>query len=223
MGTIVDFVLHLDKHLSVILESAGLWSYLLFFVVIFAETGLVITPFLPGDSLVFTLGTLAATGSLNIIWVFVILSAAAILGDSANYAVGKYFGSIILKKQGAWFLKKEHIERTHRFYEKYGSKTIVLARFVPIVRTFAPFVAGVGRMSYPHFLTYNVAGGLLWITLFAFGGYFFGNIPVVKNNFGIVIIAIIIISILPAVIEVWKERRRPPVEGAVDNVQQSDS
>jgi membrane-associated protein len=223
MGTIVDFVLHLDKHLSVILESAGLWSYLLFFVVIFAETGLVITPFLPGDSLVFTLGTLAATGSLNIVWVFVILSAAAILGDSANYAVGKYFGSIILKKQGAWFLKKEHIERTHRFYEKYGSKTIVLARFVPIVRTFAPFVAGVGRMSYPHFLTYNVAGGLLWITLFAFGGYFFGNIPVVKNNFGIVIIAIIIISILPAVIEVWKERRRPPVEGAVDNVQQSDS
>jgi membrane-associated protein len=223
MGTIVDFVLHLDKHLSVILESAGLWSYLLFFVVIFAETGLVITPFLPGDSLVFTLGTLAATGSLNIVWVFVILSAAAILGDSANYAVGKYFGSIILKKQGAWFLKKEHIERTHRFYEKYGSKTIVLARFVPIVRTFAPFVAGVGRMSYPHFLTYNVAGGLLWITLFAFGGYFFGNIPVVKNNFGIVIIAIIIISILPAVIEVWKERRRPPVEGVVDNVQQSDS
>jgi len=223
MGTIVDFVLHLDKHLSVILESAGLWSYLLFFVVIFAETGLVITPFLPGDSLVFTLGTLAATGSLNIVWVFVILSAAAILGDSANYAVGKYFGSIILKKQGAWFLKKEHIERTHRFYEKYGSKTIVLARFVPIVRTFAPFVAGVGRMSYAHFLTYNVAGGLLWITLFAFGGYFFGNIPVVKNNFGIVIIAIIIISILPAVIEVWKERRRSPVEGAVDNVQQSDS
>jgi membrane-associated protein len=223
MGTIVDFVLHLDKHLSVILESAGLWSYLLFFAVVFAETGLVITPFLPGDSLVFTLGTLAATGSLNIVWVFVILSAAAILGDSANYAVGKYFGSIILKKQGAWFLKKEHIERTHRFYEKYGSKTIVLARFVPIVRTFAPFVAGVGRMSYAHFLTYNVAGGLLWITLFAFGGYFFGNIPVVKNNFGIVIIAIIIISILPAVIEVWKERRRSPVEGAVDNVQQSDS
>jgi membrane-associated protein len=223
MGTIIDFVLHLDKHLGLILESAGLWSYLLFFVVIFAETGLVVTPFLPGDSLVFTLGTLAATGSLNIVWVFVILSVAAILGDSANYAIGKYFGSIILKKQGAWFLKKEHIDRTHRFYEKYGSKTIVLARFVPIVRTFAPFVAGVGRMSYPHFLTYNVAGGLLWITLFVFGGYFFGNIPAVKNNFGIVIIAIIIISILPAVIEVWKERRRPPVEGAVDNVQQSDS
>jgi membrane-associated protein len=208
MGTIIDYVLHLDKHLSVVLESVGLWSYLLFFAIIFAETGLVVTPFLPGDSLVFTLGTLAATGSLNIGWLFVILSAAAILGDSANYAVGKYFGSIILKKQGAWFLKKEHIDRTHRFYEKYGSKTIVLARFVPIVRTFAPFVAGVGRMSYTRFLTYNVAGGLLWITLFVFGGYFFGNIPVIKKNFGLVIIAIIIISILPAVIEIWKERRR---------------
>lgn len=208
MGSLIDFALHLDKHLGLILESAGLWSYLLFFVVIFAETGLVVTPFLPGDSLVFTLGTLAATGSLNIGWLYVVLCAAAILGDSANYAVGKYFGSVILKKQGTWFLKKEHIDRTHRFYEKYGSKTIVLARFVPIVRTFAPFVAGVGRMSYTHFLTYNVAGGLLWITLFVFGGYFFGNFPIVKKNFGLVIVAIIIISILPAVIEILKEKRR---------------
>ena len=226
MGTIIDFVLHLDLHLKVVLDSVGLWSYLLFFAIIFAETGLVVTPFLPGDSLVFALGALAAAkdSPLNIGLVYVILSAAAILGDSANYAVGKYFGSIILKKQGAWFLKKEHIDRTHRFYEKYGSKTIVLARFVPIVRTFAPFVAGVGRMSYPHFLTYNVAGGLLWITLFVFGGYLFGNFPVVKNNFGIVIIAIIIISILPAVIEIWKEkRRRPPVAEAVDSAQRSDS
>ncbi len=225
MGTIIDFVLHLDKYLSVILENVGLWSYLVFFAVIFAETGLVVTPFLPGDSLVFTLGALAAApGSpLHIGWVFVVLSVAAILGDSANYAVGKYFGSIILKKQGAWFLKKEHIERTHRFYEKYGSKTIVLARFVPIVRTFAPFVAGVGRMSYAHFLTYNVVGGLLWITLFAFGGYFFGNTPIVQKNFGLVIIAIIIISILPAVIEIWKEKRRPPVAEAVNSVRQSDS
>ncbi len=226
MGTIIDFVLHLDNYIELILGSIGLWSYLLFFAVIFAETGLVVTPFLPGDSLVFTLGALAAgqDSPLRIGWVFVVLSAAAILGDSANYAVGKYFGSIILKKQGAWFLKKEHIERTHRFYEKYGSKTIVLARFVPIVRTFAPFVAGVGRMSYAHFLTYNVVGGLLWITLFSFGGYFFGNTPIVQKNFGLVIIAIIIISILPAVIEVLKERRRrPPVEEAVNSVQQSDS
>jgi membrane-associated protein len=208
-----------------LIDSVGLWSYLLFFAIIFAETGLVVTPFLPGDSLVFALGALAAVpdSPLNIGLVYVILSTAAIVGDSANYAIGKYFGSIILKRQGAWFLKKEHIDRTHRFYEKYGSKTIVLARFVPIVRTFAPFVAGVGRMNYTHFLTYNVVGGLLWITLFAFGGYFFGNIPVVKNNFGIVIIAIIIISILPAVIEIWKERRRPSVESAVNSVQQSDS
>ncbi len=210
MGTIFDYILHLDRHLNVVLASVGMWSYLLFFAIIFAETGLVVTPFLPGDSLVFTLGTLAATGSLNIGWLFVILSAAAILGDSANYAVGKYFGSLILKRQGAWFLKKEHIERTHRFYEKYGSKTIVLARFVPVVRTFAPFVAGVGRMSYAHFLTYNVIGGLLWITLFVFGGYFFGNTAVVKKNFGLVIIVIIILSILPAVIEIWKEKRRSP-------------
>ncbi len=218
MGTIIDFILHLDRHLNVVLDSVGLWSYLLFFAIIFAETGLVVTPFLPGDSLVFTLGALAAAqdSRLNVGLVFVILSAAAILGDSANYAIGKYFGSIILKKEGTWFLKKEHIERTHRFYEKYGSKTIVLARFVPIVRTFAPFVAGVGRMSYAHFLTYNVVGGLLWITLFVFVGYFFGNIPVVKQNFGLVIIVIIILSIMPAVIEIWKEKRRPvacPADG----------
>ncbi len=212
MGTLIDYVVHLDKYLGLILENVGLWSYLVFFAVIFAETGLVVTPFLPGDSLVFTLGTLAAVpGSpLHIAWVFVTLSAAAILGDSANYAVGKYFGTMILKRQGAWFLKKEHIERTHRFYEKYGNKTIVIARFVPIVRTFAPFVAGVGQMSYSHFLTYNVVGGLLWITLFSFGGYFFGNIPVVQKNFGLVIIAIILLSILPAVIEVVKERRKQP-------------
>jgi membrane-associated protein len=210
MGTIIDYVLHLDLYLDAILKNVGLWSYLLFFAVIFAETGLVVTPFLPGDSLVFALGALAARAEtpLSIGWVFVVLSLAAILGDSANYAVGKYFGSIILKKQGTWFLKKEHVDRTHRFYEKYGSKTIVLARFVPIVRTFAPFVAGVGRMSYSHFLTYNIAGGLLWITLFVFGGYFFGNTAVVQKNFGYVIIAIIILSILPVVIEFWKERRR---------------
>jgi len=213
MEWIVDLVLHLDRHLGSVMESLGLWSYLLFFAIIFAETGLVVTPFLPGDSLVFALGTLAAAGSLNVGLVFVALAAAAILGDSANYAVGKYFGSILLKKEGAWFLKKEHIDRTHRFYEKYGPKTIVLARFVPIVRTFAPFVAGVGRMSYARFATYNVAGGLLWITLFVFGGYFFGNIPAVKKNFGFVILVIIILSILPAVIEVWKERRRSQLVG----------
>jgi membrane-associated protein len=210
MGSAIDFVLHLDKHLNSIIESYGILCYLLFFAVIFAETGLVVTPFLPGDSLIFALGTLAATGSLHVAWLFAILSAAAVLGDNANYTIGKYFGSIILKRQGAWFLKKEHIDRTHRFYERYGPKTIVLARFVPIVRTFAPFVAGLGKMNYLRFFTYNVAGGVLWIAVFVFGGFFFGNIRVIKENFTITILAIIIISIMPAVIEVWKEKRRKP-------------
>jgi membrane-associated protein len=204
----VDFILHLDVHLDQILRDFGPWCYLLFFAIIFAETGLVVTPILPGDSLLFALGTFAARGSLNVALVFVLLATAAVLGDSANYMIGKYFGALILKREGAWFLKKEHIERTHRFYEKYGPKTIVLARFVPIIRTIAPFVAGLGKMSYARFLTYNVVGGILWIALFVFGGYFFGNIPVVKENFTIVIFAIIILSILPAAIEFVRETRR---------------
>jgi membrane-associated protein len=208
IGSLVEFVLHLDKHLNYILESYGVWCYLLFFIIIFAETGLVVTPFLPGDSLLFALGTFAATGSLRAAWLFVVLSSAAVLGDSANYTIGKYFGLVILKREGAWFLKKEHIERTHRFYEKYGAKTIVLARFVPIVRTFAPFIAGVGKMTYVRFFSYNVIGGVLWVTLFLFGGFFFGNIPVIKRNFTLVIFAIIIISILPAVIEVIRQKRQ---------------
>jgi membrane-associated protein len=205
---LIDFILHLDKHLNYIIESSGLWCYLIFFLIIFAETGLVVTPFLPGDSLLFALGTFAAVGLLKVEWVFVVLSAAAVLGDSANYAIGKYFGQVILKHEGAWFLKKEHIERTHRFYEKYGAKTIVIARFVPIVRTFAPFIAGVGKMTYLRFFSYNVIGGLLWVSLFLFGGFFFGNIPVIKRNFTLVIFAIIIISILPAVIEVIRQKRQ---------------
>ncbi len=205
-GNFIDFVLHFDKHLPAIMDSFGIWCYLLFFLVIFAETGLVVTPFLPGDSLLFALGTFAAAGSLDVTWLFVILSAAAVLGDSANYAIGKYFGDFILKKEGSWFLKKEHIERTHKFYEKYGAKTIVLARFVPIVRTFAPFVAGVGKMSYLKFFSYNVIGGVAWISLFIFGGYLFGNIPIIKNNFTITIFVIIILSIMPAVIEVIRHK-----------------
>ena len=204
----LDFILHLDTHLDRILQDFGLWCYLLFFLIIFAETGLVVTPILPGDSLLFAIGTFAAHGFPNVGVIFLTLAAAAILGDSANYTIGKYFGSWILKRQGTWFLKKEHIEKTHRFYEKYGPKTIVLARFVPIIRTFAPFVAGVGKMSYVRFLTYNMVGGVLWIALFVFGGYFFGNIPVVRENFSIVIFAIIIISVMPAVIEFVKESRR---------------
>lgn len=208
VGYLIDLVLHLDKHLGHIIESFGLWCYLLFFVIIFAETGLVVTPFLPGDSLLFALGTFAAMDSLNVMWLFAALSAAAVLGDSVNYSIGKYFGEMILRKGQGRFLKKEHIERTHRFYEKYGPKTIVLARFVPIVRTFAPFVAGMGRMSYLRFFAYNVTGGVLWIAIFIFGGFFFGNIRVVKENFTITIFVIIILSILPAVIEFMRERRR---------------
>ncbi len=207
---LIDFVLHLDKHLNYIIENFGLWCYLIFFLIIFAETGLVVTPFLPGDSLLFALGTLAATGSLKVASLFVVLSAAAVLGDSANYAIGKYFGQVILKHEGTWFLKKEHIERTHGFYEKYGAKTIVMARFVPIVRTFAPFIAGVGKMTYLKFFSYNVIGGLLWVTLFIFGGFLFGNIPIIKRNFSLTIFAIIIISIMPAVIEVIRQKRQKP-------------
>jgi membrane-associated protein len=204
----IDFVLHLDKHLNFIIENYGLWCYLIFFLIIFAETGLVVTPFLPGDSFLFALGAIAATGSLKVGSIFIVLVIAAILGDSANYAVGKYFGDVILKHQGKWFLRKEHVDRTHGFYEKYGAKTIVLARFVPIVRTFAPFIAGVGKMTYMKLFSYNVVGGLLWVTLFIFGGYFFGNLPVVKRNFTLVILVIIILSIMPAVIEVIREKRR---------------
>lgn len=216
VSNFIDFFLHLDKHLNDAIESFGLWSYVIFFTVIFVETGLVITPFLPGDSLLFALGTLAATGTLKVIWLFVILSAAAILGDSANYAIGKYFGSLILRWEGKWFIKKEYLDRTHRFYEKYGAKTIVLARFVPIVRTFAPFVAGVGKMSYLKFLSYNIIGGILWIAIFIFGGYFFGNIDIVQRNFTIVIFVIIIISIMPAVFEFLKEWRRAKKEQIQD-------
>jgi len=205
---LIDYLLHLDKHLNYIIENYGLWCYAIFFLIIFCETGLVVTPFLPGDSLLFALGALAATGSLEVASLFALLAIAAVLGDSANYAIGKYFGDIILRHQGKWFLKKEHVERTHRFYEKYGAKTIVIARFVPIIRTFAPFIAGVGKMTYMKFFSYNVIGGLLWVTLFIFGGYFFGNIPFVKRNFSTVIFAIIIISIMPAVIEVIREKRR---------------
>jgi membrane-associated protein len=211
---LIEFVLHLDKHLNNIIQVWGIWCYLIFFLVIFAETGLVVTPFLPGDSLLFALGTLAAGGSLKITPLFIVLAVAAVIGDSANYAIGKYFGSIILKHQGKWFLKKEHIDRTHQFYEKYGAKTIVLARFVPIVRTFAPFIAGVGKMTYLRFFSYNVIGGLLWVALFVFGGFFFGNIPVIKRNFTFVIFAIIIISIMPAVIEVIREKRRTHSTGS---------
>jgi membrane-associated protein len=205
----VDFIIHLDKHLGEIIQACGGWSYLLLFAIIFAETGLVVTPFLPGDSLLFVVGAFAALGSFDPLWVFITLVSAAIIGDTVNYAIGKYFGDWVLVKGKGRFIRKEHIEETHRFFERHGGKTIILARFVPIVRTFAPFVAGLGKMDYRKFIIYNVTGGLLWVTIFLFGGYFFGNIPVVKKNFTMVIMGVIVISVLPIVIGYVQNVRKP--------------
>ncbi|MDC4227461.1 MAG: DedA family protein [Candidatus Manganitrophus sp.] len=205
--TFIDLFLHLDQHLTWVFENYGLWTYLILFLIIFCETGLVVTPFLPGDSLLFGVGALAAGSSLNVGWLFILLSIAAIVGDAVNYWIGYKIGSKLLQREDSRFIKKEYIDRTHRFYEKYGGKTIIFARFVPIIRTFAPFVAGIGRMSYGHFAAYNVVGGLVWISSFLYAGYFFGNIPVVKKNFTLVILGIIVVSILPGVIELVRARR----------------
>jgi membrane-associated protein len=207
LSKLVDFVLHLDKHLSSAILTFGLWTYLILFFVIFLETGFVVTPFLPGDSLLFAAGTFAAAGVLDIVWLFVLLSAAAIIGDTANYWIGHFVGPKVFRQEKSRFFKKKYLDRTHRFYEKYGAETIIIARFVPIVRTFAPFVAGIGRMSYWKFISYNVVGGIGWVAVFLFGGYFFGNIPFVKKNFSLVIIIIIIISTIPAAVEIVRHRR----------------
>jgi membrane-associated protein len=193
----VDFIIHLDKHLGEIIQAFGKWSYLLLFVIVFAETGLVITPFLPGDSLLFVVGTFTALGSFDLFWVFIVLVSAAIIGDTVNYAVGKYFGRRIMTKGGGKFFKKEYVEETHKFFERHGGKTIILARFVPIIRTFAPFVAGIGGMDYRKFVVYNITGAFLWVSIFLFGGYFFGNIPFVKDNFLIAIGGMMLVSAVP--------------------------
>lgn len=212
----VDLFLHLDEHLSTVISNYGLWTYLLLFLIIFMETGFVVTPFLPGDSLLFAAGTFAsaALGAPLNIWVLLLLLCiAAVAGDTVNYWIGHYIGPKAFSGD-IRFLKKEYLDRTHAFYEKHGGKTIVLARFVPIIRTFAPFVAGVGKMSYLHFITYNIVGGVTWVVLFTLFGYFFGNAPFVKDNFSLVVIAIIAISVLPAVFEVIKERRSHAVSKA---------
>lgn len=203
----IDFILHLDKHLVELVTQYGTWTYGILFLIIFCETGLVVTPILPGDSLLFAVGALAAKGGLDIFTVFILLSIAAIVGDTVNYWIGKIVGPKVFSSESSRLLNKEHLQRTHEFYEKYGGKTIIIARFMPIIRTFAPFVAGIGQMSYGKFLLYNVIGGLIWIAGFLYAGYFFGNIPVVKRNFTLVIFAIIIVSMLPAVIEYWRARR----------------
>lgn len=203
-----DFLLHLDEHLAAIIERFGTASYIILFLVIFAETGLVIFPFLPGDSLLFAAGAISSTSALNPVLLFILLASAAIIGDSVNYWVGNYVGPKAFKSEKSKFFKKEYLTRTHEFYEKHGGKTIVLARFIPIIRTFAPFVAGIGKMNYPHFLFYNVTGALLWVGIFVFGGFYFGNLPLARDNFFLVILAIIFISILPGFYEFFNQRRK---------------
>ncbi len=204
----IDVVLHLNRHLDAMVVQFGPWLYVLLFLVIFCETGLVVTPFLPGDSLLFAVGALAARPNGLSIWILLVsLLAAAIMGDSVNYWIGKIFGDR-LPRRFPRLIRPQHLQKTHEFYERYGGKTIIIARFVPIVRTFAPFVAGVGRMDYSRFMTFNVLGALLWVGLLLLCGYFFGNLAPVRENFSLVVLIIIILSILPAVVEFFRERKR---------------
>ncbi len=204
---LVDIFLHLDKHLGQVIEDYHAWTYLILLVIIFCETGLVVTPFLPGDSLLFAAGTFAAYGKLDPLWLFVILGAAAVAGDTVNYWVGAIVGPRAFSGN-LRFLKKEHLDRTHRFFEKYGGKTIILARFVPVVRTFAPFVAGIGAMNYGRFIIYNVVGGLAWVALFIFGGYGLANVHWVRDHFSVIVVVIILISVMPMAIEFLRARRQ---------------
>ncbi len=203
---LIDFILHLDEHLSTIISQYGTWTYAILFLIVFMETGFVVTPFLPGDSLLFAAGSFAALGALNPWMIIILLSIAAILGDTINYWIGNYIGERAFSGSIRW-LKQEYLEQTQEFYEKHGGKTIILARFVPIIRTFAPFVAGVGSMSYGKFISYNVIGGIVWVNIFTFLGYFFGNLPFVEKNFELVIFAIIFISFIPPVMEYFKARK----------------
>ena len=202
----IDFVLHIDHYLDVIIRSVGVGTYAVLFVIIFIETGLVVTPFLPGDSLLFAAGAFSAKGSLQVLPLWLLLMAAAVIGDSVNYWIGNKVGSRVFEQESRW-VKREYLERTQKFYEKHGGKTILLARFVPIVRPCAPFVAGIGKMRYGYFLTYNIVGGTLWVSLFLWGGFFFGGLSFVEKNFSLVIIAIVLISVLPAVWETLKARQ----------------
>jgi membrane-associated protein len=206
LSAFIDFVLHLDVHLAEIIQRYGAHTYTVLFAVIFLETGVVVTPILPGDSLLFAAGSFAALGALSLWPLFFVCCAAAILGDTVNYSIGAYLGPKVFHYPRSRFFNPEHLRKTHEFYEKYGGKTIIIARFIPIVRTFAPFVAGVGKMSYAYFLSYNVIGGILWVSVCVFAGYLFGNLPFVKKNFSLVILGIIVISLLPAVVEYLKHR-----------------
>ncbi|KHO62987.1 putative membrane-associated protein [Thermoanaerobacter sp. YS13] len=204
----IDIVLHLDKYLGSVIQTYGTWTYSILFFIIFFETGFVVTPFLPGDSLLFAAGTFAAIGSLNVFYVIILLASAAILGDTVNYHIGKFVGEKIYEKENLKWIKKEHLIEARNFYEKYGSITIVIGRFIPIIRTFVPFVAGIGKMRYFKFLFYNALGGTLWVLLFTLGGYYFGNLQIVRDHFGLVTIAIIVISLIPAIVSFLKRRKR---------------
>lgn len=202
--TIINYILHLDTYLSILIQSYGNWVYLILFLIVFLETGFVLTPFLPGDSLLFIAGTFAAAGLLKVHILFFILLIAAILGDTVNYWIGSYFGEKIFSK----FINKEHMAKTKLFFHNHGKKTIVLARFIPVIRTFAPFVAGIGKMNYFKFLAYNIIGGILWVALFVFAGYYFGNIPYVKDNLTIIILLIIVISLIPVAWGYFKHKKK---------------
>jgi membrane-associated protein len=204
---LIEILLHLDTHLDLVIRNYGFWTYGILFLIIFLETGLVVTPFLPGDSLLFAGGTFAALGSLDAKWLVLFLAIAAIAGDTLNYWIGYIVGPKVFSKEKSRFLNKEHLHRTHQFYEKYGGKTIILARFIPIIRTFAPFVAGIGSMTYGRFVAYNIVGGIAWVLIFVLGGYFFGNLPIIKHNFSLAIATIIFLSILPGIIEFLRHRK----------------
>ena len=203
-----DIVLHLDQHLKWLVENYGVWVYLILFLIIFCETGLVVTPFLPGDSLLFVAGTLAAAGAMYVHGLFALLVLAAFGGDNTNYWIGRFVGPRVFKREKSRLFNPSHLERTHRFYERHGGKTVIFARFIPIFRTFAPFVAGIGRMVYPRFLFYSFSGNVFWIGCFVFGGYYFGNIPVVQQNLTLAIIGIIVLSITPGIIEFVRQKAR---------------
>ena len=206
LASLIDFILHIDQHLIELTQTYGLWIYAILFLIVFCETGLVVTPFLPGDSLLFAAGAVAALGGMNVHIVAALLLAAAVIGDAVNFAIGKYFGEKLFAKPDSRVFKREYLDKTHAFYEKYGGKTIILARFVPIVRTFAPFVAGMGNMHYGRFIRYNIIGALMWVGLLTYAGYFFGELPMVKNNFGLVVIGIIVVSVLPMAVEIAKAK-----------------
>ena len=211
---IIDFILHIDQHLTELAAQYGVWIYGILFLIIFCETGLVVMPLLPGDSLLFAAGSIAAIGEMNIHLMVVLLIIAAILGDAVNFMIGKFFGEKLFANPNSKIFKQSHLQKTQQFYAKHGGKTIIMARFIPIVRTFAPFVAGMGHMTYHHFLAYNVIGGVLWVTLFSYLGYFFGNMDIVKDNLSLVLVAIIVLSVLPAIVEVIRHKRAANKAGA---------